>query len=101
MLPFYKLLKKSERFDWTTEEQATLNEVKRMLSNAPVLTPPAPGETLLLYIAATTYVVSAVLMVEREEEGHILKIQFLVYCVNEVLSNSKTGTRKSKRSSTP
>jgi hypothetical protein len=31
---------------------------------------PAPKETLLLYISASTQVVSAVLVVERPEEGH-------------------------------
>jgi hypothetical protein len=30
----------------------------------------APKETLLLYISASTQVVSAVLVVERPEEGH-------------------------------
>ena len=39
---------------------------------------------------ATTQVVSATLVVEQEEEGHALKVQCLVYVINEVLSNSKT-----------
>jgi hypothetical protein len=33
------------------------------------MTPPVPNETLLLYISATTNMVSTVLVVEREEEG--------------------------------
>jgi hypothetical protein len=33
------------------------------------MTPPVLGETLLLYISATTNVVSTVLVTEREEEG--------------------------------
>jgi hypothetical protein len=32
------------------------------------MTPPIPSETLLLYISATTNVVSTVLIAEREEE---------------------------------
>jgi hypothetical protein len=47
-------------------------------------------EPLLLYIAATTQVVSVVLVVEREEQGHTLKVQRPVYFVSEVLSDSKT-----------
>ena len=39
---------------------------------------------------ATTQVVSAALVVEREEEGHALKVQRHVYFISEVLSNSKT-----------
>jgi hypothetical protein len=58
--------------------------------NAPILVPPSEKEPLLLYIAATTQVVSAALVVQREEEGHILKVQHPVYFISEVLSYSKT-----------
>ena len=34
--------------------------------------------------------VSIALVVEREEEGHALKVQHPVYFISEVLSNSKT-----------
>ena len=51
--------------------------------------PPTDGEPLLLYIMATTQVVSATLVVEREEEGHTLKVQRPVYFISEVLSVSK------------
>ena len=34
--------------------------------------------------------VSAALVVEREEEGHTLKVQHPVYFISEVLSDSKT-----------
>ena len=47
-------------------------------------------EPLLLYIAATTQVVSAALVVEREEEGHALKVQRPMYFVSEVFFDSKT-----------
>ena len=57
---------------------------------APILVPPADGEPLLLYVAATTQVVSAALVVEQGEEGHALKVQCLMYFISEVLSNSKT-----------
>ena len=48
--------------------------VKQLLTKAPILVPPTEGEHLLLYIAATTQVVSAALVVEREEEGHTFKV---------------------------
>ena len=64
--------------------------VKRFLTKPPVLVPPRNGESLLLYIAATTQVVSAALVVEREEEGHAFKVQHPVYFISEVLSDSKT-----------
>ena len=51
---------------------------------------PDPCEPLLLYLAATNHVVSAALVVEREEHGHALKVQSPVYFVSEVLSDTKS-----------
>jgi hypothetical protein len=53
------------------------------------LTPPQDGEPLYLYVAATTQVVSAVIVVERAEEGHTLPVQRPVYYISEVLSETK------------
>ena len=50
---------------------------------------PMPGEELLLYIAATTHVVSTSIVVEHPEEGHAFGVQHPVYFVSEVLSESK------------
>jgi hypothetical protein len=44
---------------------------------------------MLLYIAATSTVVSAAIVVEREEEGHVYKVQRPTYYISEVLSDSK------------
>jgi hypothetical protein len=87
--PLYRLLKKHERFSWTAEAQEALDKLKATLAHAPVLTPPQDGEPLYLYVAATTQVVSAIIVVERAEEGHALPVQRLVYYVNEVLSETK------------
>jgi hypothetical protein len=54
------------------------------------MTPLVPKETLLLYISATTNVVSTVLVAEREEEGQAYPAQRLVYYVSEVLADNKT-----------
>jgi hypothetical protein len=50
------------------------------------MTPPIPKETLLLYISATTNVVSTVLVAEREEKGQAYPVQRPVYYVSEVLA---------------
>jgi hypothetical protein len=52
------------------------------------MTPPAPGETLLLYISATTNVVSIVL-VTQQEEGQAYLAQRPVYYMSEVLADAK------------
>jgi hypothetical protein len=54
------------------------------------MTRPTPKETLLLYISATTNVVSTVLVTEQEEEGQAYPVQRPVYYVSEVLAEAKT-----------
>ena len=85
--PLYRLIKKVDHFEWTSEAQEALDMVKQLLTKASILVPPTEGEPLLLYIVATTQVVSAALVVEREEEGHALKVQHPMYFISEVLSN--------------
>ena len=60
-------MKKANHFEWTSEAQEVLDMVKLLLTKPPVLVPPSDGESLLLYIAATTQVVSVALVVEQEE----------------------------------
>jgi hypothetical protein len=88
-LSFFKLLKQQDKFEWTTEAAEALENLKRHLQSPPTLTAPLPGEELFLYIAATTHVVSTVIVVERPEEGHVYGVQGPVYFISEVLSESK------------
>jgi hypothetical protein len=89
-LPLYKLMKKSDHFTWTPEVQEALDSLKNLLKSPPILTAPTTKEPMLLYISATTQVVSTALVVEREEPGRSQKVQRPVYFVSEVLSDSKT-----------
>jgi hypothetical protein len=88
-LPFFKLLKRQDKFQWTEEAERALQDLKHHLLSPPVLIAPLLGEDLLLYIAATTHVVSSAIVVERGEEGHAFGVQRPVYFVSEVLSESK------------
>jgi ribonuclease HI len=94
-MPFYKLLKTVDKFEWTTEAQEALEALKEFLTTPPVLKPPRratpnqPAEDLLLYISCTTHVVSTALIVERMEEGHTYPVQHPVYFISEVLGPSK------------
>jgi hypothetical protein len=63
-LPFLKLLTKANKFVWDEEAQKAFEALKDSLTMTPIMMPPIPGETLLLYISATTNVVSTVLVVE-------------------------------------
>jgi hypothetical protein len=78
-LPLYKLLKNSDSVCWMHETQKTLDELKMLISKPPVLASPELGKTLLLYITATTQVITAAMVLEREEPEHIYKMQRLVY----------------------
>jgi hypothetical protein len=78
-----------EHFSWNLEAEEALIKLKATLSNSSILVPLATGEPLLLYVAATTQVVSVVLVVERAEEGHTLLVQRPVYFISEVLSETK------------
>ena len=62
-LPFFKTLKQA--FAWTDECEATFQDLKRYLSNPPLLSPSKEGESLYLYLAVSTTAVSAALI--REE----------------------------------
>src|SRR6266542_5154946 len=88
-MPFYQLLKKQDKFQWTPKAQQAFDELKKFLTNPPVLVPPMPEEPLLLYIAAMSHVVSTSIVIERQEDGHIQKVQRLVYFVSKVLGESK------------
>jgi hypothetical protein len=88
-LPFFKLLKYQQKFVWTPEADQALAQLKDFLSKPPVLTAHRKGEQLLLYLAATTHVVSTAIIVERQEDGHAYLVQRPVYFVSEVLSESK------------
>jgi len=73
-LPFFKLLKASEKLSWIEEADAAFTQLKTFLTSSPILTAPQPNEDLLLYIAATDRVVSTAIVVEQDEPGHVYKV---------------------------
>ena len=83
-LPFYALIKQGEKFQWNEEADRAFEDLKRTISTPPILVAPKEKEPLLLYIAATPQVVSTVLVVEREEEGKLHRIERPVYFISEV-----------------
>jgi hypothetical protein len=50
---------------------------------------PRKKEKLLLYLAATTHVVSTAIVVEKQGDGHAYPVQRLAYFISEVLPKSK------------
>ena len=87
-MPLYKLLKKMDAFIWTEQAHQALESLKASLMSAPILVTPEQGEPLL-YIVASNHVISAALVIKREEPGHQLKVQWPIYFVGEVLTDPK------------
>jgi hypothetical protein len=81
-LLFFKLLKAKEKFEWSEEANTAFVELKQFLTSPPILTAPKEGETLLLYIAATNRVVSIAIIIERQEVGHMYKVQRPAYFIS-------------------
>jgi hypothetical protein len=89
-LPFFKLLKKQDKFQWTQEAQEAFEDLKKYLTTPPTLVSLEPHENLHLYISATSNVVGIAIVIERGESDTNHRIQYPVYFVSEVLSDSKS-----------
>jgi dsDNA-binding SOS-regulon protein len=100
-MPFFKLLKKSGKFEWTAEADEAFQKLKEYLSTSPILTPPEKREPLLLYIAATTTVVSMAIVVERGEECMYIRYNDLSIILTRCYQNPRPSTHMCKSSSTP
>jgi hypothetical protein len=66
-MPFYKLLRKADGFQWDDQAAVTFIELKQYLKSLLIMVPPKPDDVLLLYVVATDAVVSTVIVVERPE----------------------------------
>src|SRR4051812_11438402 len=88
-LPFYQLLRKGEKIEWTEEARQAFADLKKTLSTPPVLAVPKELEKLYLYAAARNSVVSTSLVVERTEEGKIQSIERPIYYLSMLLNKSQ------------
>ena len=72
-LPFFKTLKQA--FAWTDECETTFQDLKRYLSNPPLLSPSKQGESLYLYLVVSETTVNASLI--REEDRKQLPVYYV------------------------
>jgi hypothetical protein len=66
--PFSHLMKKNVKFEWGKECRNAFENIKRYLSNPPVLAAPIKGRPLILYIAALDSSLGG-LLAQKNEEG--------------------------------
>ena len=67
-------MKKTTHFEWNEQADEAFLQLKKMLTTPPVLAAPTAKEPMYLYIAATSRVVSTVIVVEPKEEGKALPV---------------------------
>ena len=82
--PFYDILRKNKKFEWTNEHEEAFQELKKYLSSAPLLAKPEEGELLFLYLSVSTNSASAVLV--KEQEG----VQHPMYYVSKSFLDAET-----------
>ncbi|XP_075479421.1 uncharacterized protein LOC142520304 [Primulina tabacum] len=64
--PFFQILRKAQQLGWDEKCEQAFQDLKIHLAGLPVLVKPEPGEKLYVYLSATEYAVSSVLI---KEEG--------------------------------
>jgi hypothetical protein len=86
----------SAKVDWGAEQQKAFNNLRPYLENLPTLSSLEQGQPFILYVFATQSAVSGTLVVKKEikKNDKIVKQQFPVYFVSEVLMGSKNFTLK-------
>lgn len=61
-LPFFKILMKGDKLEWTKECEQALENLKSYLLSPPLLSKPVEGEPLYIYLAATAEAMSSILV---------------------------------------
>jgi hypothetical protein len=88
-MPFYKLLRKADGFQWDDQAAAAFIELKQYLKSLPTVVPPKPDDMLILYVATADTVVSTVIIIKRPKAMTEVKHQ-LVYFISELLKDAQT-----------
>jgi hypothetical protein len=70
------LLKKDQKFEWTTNIQATFTKIKHAITTAPVLFIPNFDKDFILYSFSSEETIASILT-QRNSKGEELPISFM------------------------
>ncbi|XXG46965.1 hypothetical protein AAC387_Pa02g1687 [Persea americana] len=82
--PFFQLLRKGSKFQWTSDCSQALQQLKQYLSSPPLLSTLTFGEALFLYLSVSDHAVSSVHI--REDNGQ----QRPIYYTSKTLLDAET-----------
>ncbi|XP_073294454.1 uncharacterized protein [Primulina huaijiensis] len=77
--PFFQVLRKAQKFGWDDKCEQAFQDLKKHLAELPILVKPKSGEKLWIYLSATEYVVSSVLI--REEGADQKPVYYLSHAL--------------------
>jgi hypothetical protein len=84
-LGFTRLLKKGSNFVWDTTTNKAFESLKLSLRRTPLFFPPNYSEYYFLYLAASNYIISMVLV--QEDDSHD---EHVIYYLSQSLMTTKT-----------
>ncbi|XXG89797.1 hypothetical protein AAC387_Pa12g1716 [Persea americana] len=82
--PFFQLLRKGSKFQWTPNYNQALQQLKHYLSSPPLMSTPTQGEVLYLYLEVSDHAVSLVLIREENDQ------QRPIYYTSKILFDAET-----------
>lgn len=90
-LPFFKVLRKSENFEWNKKCKEDFENLKVYVSSLPLLSKLEEGEPLYIYLTITPDMVSSVMVRIRKNE------HLLVYYLSKVLGTVEKNYQEIKK----
>ncbi|QRW01159.1 Retrotransposable element Tf2 protein [Ceratobasidium sp. AG-Ba] len=91
--PLHDLTKKDTRFEWSQECQQAFEEIKKRVSQDPVLIHPDPNKPFILETDASGIAIGAILS-QRGEDGYLHPVAYLSKSYNDAQRNYDTANKE-------
>ncbi|QRW10290.1 Retrotransposable element Tf2 protein [Ceratobasidium sp. AG-Ba] len=91
--PLHNLTKKDTKFEWTQECQQAFEEIKKRVSQDPVLIHPNPDKPFILETDASGIAIGAILS-QRGEDGYLHPVAYLSKSYNNAQRNYDTANKE-------